>query len=78
MAEDRFNPMEISLLSKRLNLEWEKVDGFFRNMSQDDYEIETYTNGEMWVIKDILAHLVSADRKFLEFFIKLHTSKRFG
>ena len=37
MEEERFNVMEVILLSKKLKAEGEKVAGFFRNMSRDDY-----------------------------------------
>jgi uncharacterized damage-inducible protein DinB len=60
--------METTALSKKLLLDGEKILTFFNSLSDEELSKEIYSEGELWKIRDVLAHLVSAEKNFLELF----------
>lgn len=74
MAEGHSNFMDSGILSSKLLSEGNKIHTFFGELSKDEFSKEIYSEGETWQIKDILAHLVSADINFLEYFKRLKSS----
>jgi len=55
-------------LAQKLKLEGEKFATIFGNFSEDDWKREVYTEGSVWTIRNILAHLVTAERAFIKLF----------
>lgn len=53
------------LIRKRLHDEGEKLVGLFETLTPEQWQQTLYTDGATWTIKDLLAHQVSAERKFI-------------
>ena len=53
------------LIRKRLRDEGDKLIALFESMTPDQWQQPLYTEGAVWTIKDLLAHQVSAERKFI-------------
>ena len=53
------------LICKRLHDEGEKLVGLFETLTPEQWQQTLYTDGATWTIKDLLAHQVSAERKFI-------------
>jgi len=49
-------------LSLKLQTEGEKTLAFFRALSPEDWTKEVYSEGATWWVRDILAHITSAER----------------
>lgn len=49
-------------LSHKLRTEGEKTLAFFRALSPEDWTKEMYSDGATWRVRDILAHITSAER----------------
>jgi hypothetical protein len=52
------------LILKRLTDEGAKTAAFFRAIPEAQMQVEVYTEGAPWRVRDLLAHLVSAERAF--------------
>ena len=57
-----------SFLADRLIAEGEKMTEFFRSLSDDQWRTEVYTEDAKWTIRNVLAHLVTAERAFVRLF----------
>ena len=68
MEEEHFKLMDSTTLSLKLQLEGDKLISFFNSLTDEEFSKEIYSDGELWKIKDVLAHLVSAEKNFLELF----------
>ena len=55
---------EIEHLVQRLQQEGEKSLEFFRGLPQPAWEAQVYSTGSNWSVRDILAHLTSAENGF--------------
>jgi hypothetical protein len=51
-------------LASRLEQEGEKSLEFFRSLPESAWEVQVYSTGSGWHIRDILAHFTSAERAF--------------
>ena len=56
---------EITELAEKLKSEGEKFAAIFAALTDEQWEIEIYTEGAVWTIRNVLAHLVTAERAFL-------------
>lgn len=56
---------EITELAEKLKSEGEKFATIFAALTEDQWQIEVYTEGAVWTIRNVLAHLVTAERAFL-------------
>ena len=56
---------ERDLIQKRLREEGDKLLNTFEGLSPDQWLLMIYTEGMEWTLKDLLAHLGSAERAFL-------------
>jgi uncharacterized protein (TIGR03083 family) len=54
-----------AFIIKRLNDEGQKTAAFFRGLSAEDFAQQVYTTGPNWLVRDILAHFVSAEQTFV-------------
>jgi uncharacterized protein (TIGR03083 family) len=59
---------EAAELAAKLKAEGEKMSGFFAGLTPQQWSTEVYTEGAAWTIRSILAHLMTAERAFLELF----------
>src|SRR5574341_413165 len=59
---------ETSELAAKLKSEGEKLMSFFTGLTDDQWKLEVYTEGTVWTIRRILAHLMTAERAFVKLF----------
>jgi uncharacterized protein (TIGR03083 family) len=59
---------ETADLAEKLRSEGEKLAGFFDALSDAQWATQVYTEGTTWTIRNILAHLVTAERGFVKLF----------
>lgn len=52
-------------LAQRLRSEGEKIATFFARLGPQDWERPVYSDGELWRVRDVLAHFVASERGFL-------------
>ncbi len=63
---------EVAELAGKLNSEGERFVGFFSGLTEPQWRTEVYTEGSVWTIRNILAHLVTAERGFVRLFADVH------
>lgn len=51
-----------SILADRLTKEGEKVVVYFSALTDEQWNTEVYTEGEVWTVRNILAHFVTSER----------------
>ncbi len=59
---------EAANLAEKLRAEGEKFSSFFGGLNDEQWRAEVYTEGSVWTIRSILAHLMTAERAFLKLF----------
>ncbi len=59
---------EATELASKLRTEGDKFSGFFGGLTPQDWNTEVYTEGSVWTVRSILAHLMTAERAFLKLF----------
>lgn len=59
---------EAADLAGKLSSEGKKLVEFFGGLAGPQWETEVYTEGSVWTIRSILAHLVTAERAFIKLF----------
>jgi len=57
-----------AFLAERLKAEGEKMTEFFATLSEGQWQSEVYTEETTWTIRNVLAHLVTAERGFVKLF----------
>ena len=57
-------PTRQELILKRLTDEGQKTAAFFRTLTEAQFTQQVYTTGPEWRARDLLAHIVSAERTF--------------
>ena len=55
-------------LAEKLSSEGERLAQFFSAMTEEQWRTEVYTEGSVWTIRNILAHLMTAERAFVKLF----------
>jgi uncharacterized protein (TIGR03083 family) len=58
-------------LAEKLKLEGGKLSGFFAELTDGQWRTEVYTEGSVWTIRNILAHLVTSERAFVQLFERI-------
>ncbi len=61
-------PESPAFLSERLKTEGEKTSAFFSALSPEQWQMVVYTEGGDWTVRNLLAHLVMAEKGFLKLF----------
>lgn len=61
-------PENPAFLADRLRAEGEKTLVFFAGLSPEQWKTIVYTDGEMWTIRSVLAHFVTAEKGFVSIF----------
>ena len=59
---------ENSLLADKLKHEGEKIVKYLESLGDEQWKIEIYTEGTVWTIRNILAHLMTSERAFVSLF----------
>jgi uncharacterized damage-inducible protein DinB len=59
---------ETTELAEKLKSEGEKLSSFFSGLTDEQWKAEVYTEGSVWTIRNILAHLVTSERAFVKLF----------
>lgn len=59
---------ETAALAEKLKTEGEKFVDFFSHLVEKDWGIEVYTEGEMWTLRNVLAHFVTSERGLVKLF----------
>ena len=59
---------EVAELAEKLRSEGAKLSDFFASLRDEQWQVEVYTEGAVWTIRSILAHLVTAERAFVKLF----------
>lgn len=59
---------EILELAERLKTEGDKFVGIFSALTVDQWQAEVYTEGELWTVRNVLAHFVTSERGLVELF----------
>ena len=59
---------EVAELASKLKSEGEKFAAFFAGLTDDQWKLEVYTEGAVWTIRNILAHLMTSESAFVKLF----------
>ncbi len=59
---------EVLQLAQKLDSEGARLSDFFASLSEQQWKTEVYTEGSVWTIRNILAHLVTVERSFITLF----------
>ena len=59
---------EIIELSEKLKSEGEKIHSVFSALADNQWNVEVYTEGTTWTIRNVLSHLVSSERGLIKLF----------
>ena len=55
-------------LAKKLEAEGERFSTIFRGLTGAQWDLEVYTEGTVWTIRDVLSHFVTSERGLLKLF----------
>jgi hypothetical protein len=58
-------------LAEKLKVEGEKFFSIFSGLTEDQWQMEVYTEGATWTIRNILSHFVTSERGLLKLFEKI-------
>jgi uncharacterized damage-inducible protein DinB len=59
---------EVTELAEKLKSEGEKFIGIFSDLKAEQWNVEVYTEGTTWTIRNVLAHFVTAERGLVKIF----------
>ena len=59
---------EIVELAEKLKSEGEKIHAIFSTFEDDQWNVEVYTEGATWTIRNVLSHLVTSERGLIKLF----------
>lgn len=59
---------EITELAEKLKTEGEKFVSFFSGLSDEQWQLQVYTEGETWTIRNVLSHFVTSERGLVTLF----------
>jgi hypothetical protein len=59
---------EITELVEKLKSEGEKFVGIFSGLTDEQWNVEVYTEGATWTIRNVLAHFVTSERGLVKLF----------
>ena len=61
-------PETPAMLADKLKSEGEKYATFFTGLTDAQWKLEVYTEGTTWTLRNVLAHLVTAEQAFVKLF----------
>ena len=59
---------EITELAEKLKSEGEKFVSIFTGLADDQWQMEVYTEGATWTIRNVLSHFVTSERGLIKLF----------
>ena len=59
---------EITELAEKLESEGDKIVSIFSNLTDEQWQMEVYTEGATWTIRNVLSHFVTSERGLLKLF----------
>ena len=59
---------EITELAEKLKSEGEKFVAIFAGLTDDQWQMEVYTEGATWTIRNLLSHFVTSERGLIKLF----------
>ncbi len=59
---------ETAELASKLKSEGERLVAFFSGLTDPQWKTEVYSEGAVWTVRNVLAHLVTTERAFLQLF----------
>ena len=62
---------EVAELVQKLKSEGEKYAAIFADLTDEQWQKEVYTEGSVWTVRSILAHLVTAERGLAKLFANI-------
>jgi len=62
-----------AFLAERLKKEGDKVSAYFADLTHEQWQIEVYTEGDIWTIRNVLAHFVTSERGLLKLFEQIRS-----
>ncbi|MGZ9233952.1 MAG: DinB family protein [Anaerolineales bacterium] len=62
---------EVTELAEKLKTEGEKFISIFTGLTDEQWQMEVYTEGTTWTIRNVLAHFVTSERGLLKLFEKI-------
>jgi uncharacterized damage-inducible protein DinB len=65
---------ETAELAEKLKTEGERMKAFFAELTDEQWNAEVYTEGEMWSIRNVLAHYVTSERGLIRLFERVRTT----
>ncbi|MCC6501420.1 MAG: DinB family protein [Anaerolineales bacterium] len=65
---------ETNELAEKLKSEGEKFYAIFAALTDDQWQIEVYTEGATWTIRNVLSHFVTSERGLVKLFERIRTT----
>ena len=65
---------ELNDLADKLQSEGEKFFALFAGLTDEQWQMEVYTEGETWTIRNVLAHFVTSERGLVKLFERIRTT----
>jgi len=65
---------ELNDLAEKLKIGGEKFYSLFAGLSDDQWQMEVYTEGETWTIRNVLSHFVTSERGLIKLFERIRTT----
>lgn len=62
---------ELNELADKLRSEGEKFHSLFAGLTDEQWQMEVYTEEETWTIRNVLAHFVTSERGLLKLFERI-------
>lgn len=62
---------ELNELADKLRSEGEKFHTLFAGLTDEQWQMEVYTEGETWTMRNVLAHFVTSERGLLKLFERI-------
>jgi uncharacterized damage-inducible protein DinB len=62
---------ELNELADKLKSEGEKFYSLFAGLTDEQWQMEVYTEGETWTIRNVLSHFVTSERGLLKLFERI-------
>jgi len=59
---------ETTELAEKLKAEGDKFIQFFSDLTDDQWKMEVYTEGETWSLRNVIAHFVTSERGLVKLF----------
>ena len=59
---------ELNELADKLKSEGDKFYSLFAGLTDDQWNVEVYTEGETWTIRNVLSHFVTSERGLVQLF----------